>query len=100
MKRLFGLSLVGIFLLGLSASHFVMADHNDGHSGLTTVCHITNSFVRPNGNVSFIGTIKLVVPAEQSLQAHLAHGDILADGEDGDCCAFCLTLTGRSCGID
>ena len=101
MKRLFGLSLVGIFLLSLSASHFVLA-HNEGGEGTgkVTVCHITRSFVRDNGSVSFFGHIHSI--SRSALRAHLAHGDLIVEGgEQGDCCSFCRTFPrGRSCGLD
>lgn len=102
MKRLFGLSLVGIFLLGLSTSHFVLAHSQGGEgSGDVQVCHVTRSFVRQNGNVSFFGHVLTIERGD--LLGHLAHGHLLlpgGDGEEGACCSFCLTITGRSCMLD
>ena len=106
MKRFVGLVLVGVFVLGVSISHSVLA-HDEGSSGAdgVTVCHITKSFVRDNGNVSFFGHV-IIIPLPDvghSVEAHTGHGDLILEGEgatEGACCSFCLTLNGRSCGLD
>ncbi|MHC4500605.1 MAG: hypothetical protein ACYS21_16020 [Planctomycetota bacterium] len=77
MKRLLIVLCVVGFLATLSLSHSVLAKPPEDKPAKVLVCHVTDSVVVNAADVSLV-VGHVINVSENAVDAHVAHGDILA----------------------
>jgi len=95
MKRLFGALAVAGMLLGISASHQVLADHNEGN-GEVCVCVPNINEIRSNGVVMLLGEVKCL--SDNAAVDAMAKGGVLMSDPAAmmlqHCCGVCRNQDG------
>lgn len=95
MKRLFGALVVTGMLLGVAASHQVLADHNQGGNSVCVCAPFINE-IRSNGIVLLLGEVKCV--PEDVAESELAKGGVLMSDPAAmtlnHCCGVCRDQDG------